>query len=538
MFRKTVLAFLPLALLIAVPLVLRPTPADAPGGELKLHVISPHNESIRFEFTRGFQEYYQREHGVAVDIVWLAPGGTSDIVRFINDQYRTAFKRHWTARGNKWDETVARAFNNRRLAPDDPEASDLERQARREFLESNVGIGIDLFFGGGQYEMDKQAGQGHAVDAGIAARHRYWFTEPIIPQQFSGETFYDSQGRYYGACLAAFGICYNVDRLQLLPDPTPPKRWEDLGATRFFNQVAVADPTKSGSITKCFEMLIQEQMAASATAAGNADAAALDLGWARAMNLIKRIGGNARYVTDSASKVPHDVGKGDTIVGMCIDFYGRSQADWTGYQSGAGERVVYVTPEGGSSISADPILLLRGAPQRELAVDFIEFVLSKEGQKLWNYRIGAPGGPHKYAIRRLPVRRDMFGAKHRPHMSDAGQDPFAQAAGFEYRGRWTGPYFGLIRTLIKTMILDPGPELRQAWGAIVAAGGPQVVPAAMAEFNRLPFSYADCRQARARLSTQTEGVTPLRVLQAQREWTEFFRARYRRAAELAREDAP
>ena len=68
---------------------------------------------------------------------------------------------------------------------------------------------------------------------------------------------------------------------------------------------------------------------ASVRAPATAAPALLDAGWAQGMGLIKRIAGNARLVTDSASKVPRDVGRGDAIAGMCIDFYGRSEAEWT-----------------------------------------------------------------------------------------------------------------------------------------------------------------------------------------------------------------
>ncbi len=533
--RRTILAFLPLAILIAIPMLLRPRPEVGPAAELTLVIITPHNESIRHEFEQAFSDYYYREHGQRVDIDWRAPGGTSDIVRYVNDQFQSSFRRWWLAQGREWSDAIGGAFDNRRLNVDDPEVPEILRQARRDFLAGDVGIGIDLLFGGGQYDMAIQADMGHGVDAGLLRKHPEWFTPDVIPQTYSGEVFYDPQGRYYGACLSAFGICYNVDRVAALPEPTPPTRWSHLGEPRFFRQIAVADPTKSGSINKCFEMLVQQTMAEAPMPPGGTEADRLSQGWDDGMNLIKRLGANARYLTDSASKVPHDVGTGDTTAGMCIDFYGRSEAQWTAFQGEGRERMVYVTPEGGSSISVDPIQLFRGAPHRELAVAFIEFVLSTEGQKLWNYRTGTPGGPTTYALRRLPVRRDMYTAEHRQHMADAGEDPFERARGFTYHGGWTGPYFNLIRALIKTMVIDAGPELREAWGAILEAGGPEAVPQAMAVFNELPFSYTEAADARNRLNVGSDGVTPLSALQTTRQWAEFFRTRYRTAAALARD---
>src|SRR5262249_23915521 len=107
-------------------------------------------------------------------------------------------------------------------------------------------------------------------------------------------------------------------------------------------------------------------------------------GWERAMRLIRRIAANARYFADAATKVPLDVATGDAAAGMCIDFYGRFQAESARTPDG-GARLGFAMPPLGTALDADPIGLLRGAPHRALAIEFIEFVLSKEGQKLWNF---------------------------------------------------------------------------------------------------------------------------------------------------------
>jgi iron(III) transport system substrate-binding protein len=522
MLKALLIALIPLSLLILVPVLMRPALDTAPAGAARLIIVTPHNEAIRYEFAQAFRAHCRETLDQDVVIDWRAPGGTSEIARYVDDQFKAAFRRYWEdAETSPWSDGIARAFNNRKLSEDRADPADWE--ARQIFLKSDVGIGIDLFFGGGEYDMRVQAQKGHAVDAGLLLSHAAWFTDEIIPATFSGERFYDPKGRYYGTCLSAFGICYNVDRLATLDDPTPPERWLDLGAPRFLGQLGVADPTKSGSITKCFEMLIQEQMAVARDPAK---------GWEAGLNLIKRIGGNSRYVTDSSSKVPHDVGKGDALAGMCIDFYGRSEAEFTGLKSDR-ERLRYITPRGGSSISADPILMFRGAPNRELAVAFITFVLSPEGQRLWNYRVGTEGGPKKYALRRLPVRRDMYSEADRERMSDGAEKPFEAAAEFAYDGALTGRYFGLIRELVKVMIIDSRPELLAAWEAIVAAGGPEAVPEAMAAFDALPVMYAEAADSAARLDTRKEGTTPLSAIQARREWADFFRQTYTKAKGLA-----
>jgi ABC-type Fe3+ transport system substrate-binding protein len=531
MLKQILKAFLPLVVLIALPLLLRRDTAEilpAADNADKLIIITPHTQTIRAEFEKKFKRLYKEQTGREVIFDWRNPGGTSDIIRLINDRFQTEFRRYWlnNPENGPWTDEVMRSFDNRYTDP-------TTCRSRQVFLKSEVGIGIDILFGGGLYDLKKQAQMGHGVDAGIQKLHPEWFTEKVIPQSWNGEIFYDKLGRFYGACLTEFGLCYNLDRLKLQRNQTPPTRWSDLGNERFYNLIAVADPTKSGSINKCFEMLIQQQMGEAVKKYGEKNGKIK--GWANAINLIKRIGANTRYLTDSASKVPRDVARGDAVAGMCIDFYGRSEAEYTAYESNGIERMKFVAPVGGTSLSADPIQLLRGAPNRKTAIAFIEFVLSKEGQKIWDYRVGTPGGPTEYALRRLPIRRDMYSKADRKNMSDPEINPFAGDEQLVYHGRWTGPYFGLIRVLIKCAILNPRDELRRAWKAIIDAGGPDAVPEAMQAFNALPFTYENIKAANDQLNPAKQGNSVLTTLETRREWSEFFRHNYLKAEKLAGE---
>lgn len=204
----------------------------------------------------------------------------------------------------------------------------------------------------------------------------------------------------------------------------------------------------------------------------------------------------------------------------------------------------YVTPAGGSSVSADPISLLRGAPHRELAVRFMTFVLRPEGQRLWTYATGTPGGPAKFALRRLPIRRDFYPSddpviqaaadRHArfavDDLGDPAVNPYALAREFTYRPRWTARHFNVHRDLIRAMCLDSAHELKQAWEMIVAHGGPDALPEAMAALQRLPDTPAPITWRTAR--TVTRSVPRIDYM---REWTVFFRRSYAEARRLAGE---
>ena len=512
--------FAALAFIVAVPFALKPKEDMLAKADDTLVIITPHNEQIRYEFGRAFGEYYQQRTGRTIRIDWRMPGGTSEIARYLKGEYYAAFERLWKAGGREWTAEAAATF-------DDPKA---QSEARQAFLASNTGIGIDLFFGGGAFDFQQQADAGRLVDSGILQSHPDWFGDNSIPHTVSGESFYDEAGRWIGTVLSSFGVCYNTDSLRRLEVSELPSAWSDLGNPRFFKQVALADPTKSGSAAKAFEMIIQQQMQeAIGSADGSADeGASLRLGWERGLQIIQRASANARYFTNAGSQVPVDVSLGDAAIGMCIDFYGRFQS--VAIRVGdTPSRLQYFTPSGGSSVGVDPIALFRGAPNPEAAKMFIEFVLSLEGQKLWNFKVGTLGGPVKYALRRQPIRNELYAPQYASYRSDPGVDPYEEAKSFMYHPKWTGPLFKVMSFIIRVMSLDSHEEQVAAWKALVAAGFP---PQATALFSNMDaVGYKDALEKfRPALNTANR----IQEVQLARELGEKFRAQYRAAEQLAK----
>lgn len=529
MNRQLVIAIVIWLGLLALPFALRPKTAATGvfSGEKpdRLVIISAHNKALRDEYSRAFDEYYFRRYGRHIVLDFRSVGGTSAIVRYLGDRFATEFRAYYESRHpGKWNDAVANAFANPRIL-DDPRATPEEKQARREFLASQVGIGIDLMAGGGTYDHRRHAEQGFAVDAGVAKRHPEYFAPGAIPGSFGGDTIYDPKGRYYGVVLSTFGICYNADRLAEMRDKRPPERWADLADPRFVNTLAVADPTKSGSANKCFEIVLQQAMS---------DAGSPEAGWAPGLNTIKRIFANSHSISESASQVVLDICDGEAAAGMAIDTYGISEQFWSAKIFDGRPRCFYVTPKGGTAVSADPVQLLRGAPHREQAEAFIDFLLSDAGQKLHCFRQGAPGGPVANSVNRPPVRRDLYTEENRKFFFKPDYDPYRSGADFRYRPAWTSRYFNLLRVLFKCIAIDPRDELVEAWRAICAAGGPDKVPLAMAEFEKLPFDYSGAAQA-AKLLKTGDGRTAADVAAVTRKWSDDARMHYRNAARLARE---
>jgi iron(III) transport system substrate-binding protein len=531
---STQLAAVALVVVLLVPFIARSRRVAPPGGAAHetLIVMTPSNEAIRYEFGRAFHAHMARR-GRNVEIDWRSPGGAAEIARTLASEYAASFERYWRDDlHRRWTGEIAASFSR---PPPDGAPGDVA-EARRAFLASNVGAGADVLFGGGSPEFVKHAAAGRLVDAGLIARHPELFGRGGIPGEFGGETFWDRDGRWVGACLSSFGICYNRDALARIGVTEPPASWSALGAPAYLGQLALADPTNSGSSGKALEMLVQKQMSdarARAEARGIGDRSALDEiavrdGWRDAMRLLRRVGGNARYFTDQATKIPLDVAAGDAAAGMCIDYYGRFQAE-AAAAAGRPGRIGFSTARGETSINPDPIGLLRGAPHRELAIAFIEFVLSDEGQKLWSFKRGAPGGPERYALRRLPIVPHLYDHALDPYRADPEENPYEEGRNFVYHRAWTGPLFGALSFVVRVMCVDPEQELHDAYGALAAAGFP---PQATALFDDV--TAVDYLTVAGPLRAALQSGEPLEEARWSIRLVAGFRAQYRRVTALAR----
>ncbi len=534
---KRAIIILALVAVVALPFALRTEKKTIGKADDTVVIITPHNEAIRHEYSRGFSDWWKARTGRTVQVDWRVIGGTSEITRFLDSEYVQSFQNYWTkTRGQTWSTDVQAAFTNHRLPKDAPA---IQVEARKAFLESNVGCGIDVFFGGGSFDFIRQANAGRIVDSGLMQKHPEWFNDKVIPSEFTGEPYLDKQGRWLGAVLSSYGILYNFDSLRRLGIANPPRQWEDIAAPAYAGEVALCDPTKSSSIAKAFENVIQQQMyrewdrlvRETGKPRKELEAQAVRAGWERGLSVLQRIGANARYFTDSSQKPPIDVLNGNSAVGMCIDFYGRYQEESASERSGQ-KRLGYFSPPDGTVLSPDPIALMRGAPNRDVAVAFIEYVLSAEGQKLWNFKVGEPGGPDRFALRRLPIRRDFYTREDwRPHRSDPDVNPYAGDNPLIYNPAWTsGDTFRAMAFVIRVMCLDTHPELVQAWREIIAAGMP---PEALAELSNLSSVSYDNVQGRIRTALSSKNKVD--EIHLANELANGFRRQYQRAAEIARQ---
>lgn len=540
---KKILIFLFLSFVIILPFAFQKGGDKlVENAEETLVIITPHNEDIRFEFTNGFKEWYFNKTGKKVAFDWRVLGGSQEIFRFLNAQYANAFELYWTKTlKRRWSEGMQDSFANPKITlPNNPKDDTPAQSVRRAFLNSNVTSGIDVLFGGGEIEVSEQAAIGNLVPSGIMELHPHWFTEDVIPEILGGTHYWDRQGRWQGIAQSGFGIIFNRDALSQLDHNDEPNQWNDLADPRFFGEIALADPMVSASSNRIFDMMFQQKVQdvlreKHLDVNSKSDVAeALNEGWNRALKLIQLVCANGRYFTDSSTKPVLDVSAGDCAVGVSIDFYGLYQEENLRIRSDS-SRFGFVYPKGGTVPTADVVAMLRGAPNPQLALAFIEYTLSVEGQKLWAFKIGTPGGPIRHALRRLPIRKDLYTNEFYDYRSNPDLNAYKDVGDFVYHAEWSTPVFKVLRFLIKVAFIDTHKELVRAWKEIIdaqAEGRTEDAQRALAVFQN--FDIISYRNVMDNIKPTLSSSDVLDVIKLQGSLTHHFRKQYSEAENLAK----
>ena len=471
MLRRYTFVLLFLIILIA-PFLLRLAMGTASStgtsGDLHLIIMSPHLEPIRREFADAFSDWHRKTFGTSVFVDYRS-FGASDIVKYFDASKDTIFAQQHTYK-------------------------------------------VDIVWGGGDYLFDQQLKKpGYLQGVQLnPALMKAAFPKPDL----NGVALFDTKSnppQWFGAALSSFGIAYNrdVDRYLGLPDPTT---WADLKNPKYVTWIAAADPTRSASAKQAFMTIVEKAMA-DASAHGQSE----DIGWAHGMGLIRQISANARMFSDSSGTIPGQISSGDAGAGMTIDFYGRSQSESVGT-----DRMGYIEPAGATIINPDPIALANGAEHHDLAVQFIEFVLSQQGQLLWNTRAGLHRGPKLTSLRRLPIRPDAYADM--THFTDQ-VNPF-QSAGRFNKSNAREKTFPILGELIQASCINLLDDLRNTRQLILRSPRAAELDAKLGTF---PF---DQKEALTRMAAynRASGIDRVTML---RQWTDQFRAEYKHLREEA-----
>jgi ABC-type Fe3+ transport system substrate-binding protein len=318
-------------------------------------------------------------------------------------------------------------------------ASDILRFIRSEFKNKPAGIGIDLFFGGGIEPYDELKREGlsfpyHLPDSLLQA----------IPPDINGIPLYDQDFHWYAATMAGFGIMYNKLVLQRLGLPEP-ATWEDLMRPEVYSWIGSADPRKSGSIHATFEIILQ------------------GYGWERGWQVIVALGANTRSFTAYGAQTPKNVAQGEVAYGLTMDSFA-----WAQVQAYGEAMIGFVMPSDLTIITGDGICLLKGGPNLAVAREFMNFMFSKTGQKIWILKKGEPDGPQQFDLVKFSVLPALY-----PEINGrtaVQMNPFMWKSNFIYNASKGAIRWGIVNDLIGTFVIEPHRDLRKAWQKAIKAG--------------------------------------------------------------------
>lgn len=299
--------------------------------------------------------------------------------------------------------------------------------------------GADVAWGGGPTLFDELYVEGYLQPLDMPELLNY--IDEHIPKTFAGMPTIrtDESGNIYwvGAALSSFGFTINNDQLQFAGLPKPTK-WEDLASETFAAdppQVGTADPTRSTSNTRIFQIILQT------------------FGWEEGWRVLTLLAANAR-IYDASDAVREAVIRGDIAVGTTIDFYGYIAMQLN-------PACEYIVPSGESIVNADPIALVKNSPHKEAAQAFILWVLSPDGQKIWLDE----------NINRMPINAEVFNTPEGQQRQDLKEkyDSLKDIQGINFNDTLALATEAAMQYYFKATLVDAHDLLHQAWIMLVNA---------------------------------------------------------------------
>lgn len=249
-----------------------------------------------------------------------------------------------------------------------------------------------------------------------------------IPAKIGNFPIHDPDGTYFGFAVSGYGLMWNKNYLQAHKLPAP-KQWTDLTDPRYYGDLVISAPSRSGTTHLTVEVILQ--------------AYGWDKGWALLLNA----GGNMGAITERSFGVPEAVVSGQYGIGVVIDFFGLSAI-------ASGQPVDFAYPSLTSVVPAS-VGIVKGAPNTENARTFVNYLLSETGQMV----LFSPD------IARLPVIPELYakGPKNYPN-------PFKmKMGGVDFNDGLSSDRRDVVISLYDQVITYRHSELKAAWGAIYKA---------------------------------------------------------------------
>ncbi|HNT59558.1 MAG TPA: ABC transporter substrate-binding protein [Rectinema sp.] len=171
---------------------------------------------------------------------------------------------------------------------------------------------------------------------------------------------FDPDYEFTPARLGTLGITYNTNKIK-----TPPKEWTDLLTPEYKNGFGIANPALSGTAMVSVAMLVDT------------------FGW----DFIQKLRANGAKMGEGSGQVVDDTAAGDLLACIGVDYITIDKIKLGAPLGFAYPRQMLVIPS--------PVAIFKGTRNLSAAQNFVDFLLSKDGQTIIanNYT--------------LPIRRDV-----------------------------------------------------------------------------------------------------------------------------------
>lgn len=157
----------------------------------------------------------------------------------------------------------------------------------------------------------------------------------------------DPEGYYYAGRLINMIIGYNPNLVG-----EPPEGWEDILDPRFQGKIGMPSPLRSGSSVAAVKTLTDRY------------------GW-EYFETFREIGG---VQAQNNGTVRDNIASGEYLAGIFLDYMARAAEE-------SGSPLRYVWPAEGAVFIPSPVAILSTSKNPKAAEVFVDFILSKEGQK-------------------------------------------------------------------------------------------------------------------------------------------------------------
>jgi ABC-type Fe3+ transport system substrate-binding protein len=299
--------------------------------------------------------------------------------------------------------------------------------------------GIDIFWGGGAATFETISKSKWLTEYKLPGDLR-----KQLPVKLAGVPTTDKDSTWFGSAATSFGIFYNKKLLKMQRTNSP-KTWADLADPAFSDQVSATDPRHSGGASTMNSIILQ------------------GYGWDKGWQILGGLAANIRKFTHSSSDPIKAVISGEASLAPTIDFYAAAKIGDLG-----SDNLGFILPSDYAILDPDPVGILKGAPNRQSAERFIQYILSAEAQKILILPKGQLGGPVKETIGRMAVNTEAY---NQVQLKSISADPMKFKSTFNVDSNKASALSALLNDLVGAIHVDIQSELKAAVKAIRKRNG-------------------------------------------------------------------